>query len=206
MPALVLVTPATKEPVSVEEVKRALNLPLDYAEDDALLEQGISAARELGESLTSAAWVESVWELRLPGFPAGAIRDLGRHPVQSVQSVAYLDPDGNLQTLNEGADYEVSIGGRTKICDIWPAYGTRWPETRPGPQSVRIQFTAGWPLDGDGNPTTPQNLKWWLYRMVGAFYEQREALVVGGGGLTVAELPRAHLDGLLDPYTVLRSA
>lgn len=100
-----LITPAEIEPVTLAQAKAQCNLEADFTDDDDLLNRLIAAVRAQGELLTGAAWVESTWEQPLDAFPLtttenpyGGI-ELFKHPVQSIESVKYLDTDGVEQTL-----------------------------------------------------------------------------------------------------------
>jgi hypothetical protein len=152
--------------------------------------------------------VESVWEQPADAFPLAtgknpfARLDLGKHPVQSIESVKYLDIDGVEQTLTPVTDYKAAVEGDLKLAFICPAYGKSWPDTRQEPQAVKVRFKAGWPLSGDpAAPTTPEDLKSWLLIRVGDLYQHRESFLLGGRNI-MNELPRDRVDGLLGRYSV----
>lgn len=198
-----LITPAASEPFAASDMRTWVRLPEDYDGQDDLLDLAIAAGRERGEHLTGAAWVSSTWELALDEFPAGAgtIWDLGIHPVlqaDDITSVKYLDTDGVEQTLDSSL-YQVRITGKCQICDLLPAFGETWPDTREVSQAVKIRFSAGWAMGG-----LPKSLKQWLMAWAAAAYRNPEAVIAGGGGLTPVEIP-IHLDSMLSGYTVLRN-
>ena len=72
----------------------------------------------------------------------------------------------------------------------------RWPPTLYVPQAATVTVVCGF-----GNAqAVPPSLRQWMLLRIGAWYEQREALVSG----TASELPRGFADALLDPWCVPR--
>ena len=189
---LTLVTPPAAEPVTLDEAKLHCRVDADITADDALLTSLIVAAREQAEHETGRAFVTQTWRLTLDRFPAGAIV-LPRAPLASVSSIAYVDADGDMQTLDAGA-YQV-ITDRL-LGEVVPVYGGQWPATRCTENAVTVEFVAGY-----GNAAgVPQAIKQWILLAVGGWYGQREAIAAG----QVAELPRAYWHALLDKYRIQR--
>lgn len=104
-----------------------------------------------------------------PGFlPTNTgIIELTHPPLQSVDSIKYLDSGGNLQTLDPSV-YSVVAGTPGRIN---PAYGKIWPVTYPQIGAVTIRFACGY---GDA-PAVPENYKSAIKLLVGDLYEHREA-------------------------------
>lgn len=50
-----------------------------------------------------------------------------------------------------------------------------------------------------GYDTIPSSIKAWVMNKVSSLYEQRESLVIG---MSVAEVPKSHIDVILDHYKV----
>ncbi len=115
---------------------------------------------------------------------------LGILPRAVITSVKYLNPAGVEQSpapatfLRIGADNE-----------LFPAIGTNWPVTADGDGVVEIAFTAGYP---DG--AIPASLLQAARLMLGMFYANREAVVVG---VSSAELPLGFVR-LCAPYRSMR--
>ena len=80
--------------------------------------------------------------------------DLPRPPLQSVESIQYIDTAGNVQTLAP-EDYVVdaSSGEIGRVALAWNRF---WPITRCSINSVVIQFTAGY---GDAAEDVPQAIR-----------------------------------------------
>ena len=183
---LKLITAPTVEPVTLSEVKA--HCVIGHDDDNALLSVMVSAARELGESLTGRSWAEKTLELVLDGFPGTSTIELPMSPVNAVASVKYLDADGVEQTM-PSADYVVDIDSL-----VGRLVAEEWPETKETVNAVRIRYTAGWSA-----ANVPVAIKHWLMIRVATMYEHREAISMTNSN----QLPRTFIDGLLDPYTVL---
>lgn len=206
--ALKVITPPSSLPVTVAEAKGHLNV--EHAADDALILAYIETAVQLAQHLTGRQLVEAVYELVLDGFPRDPMlsqlagRPIGliefpKPPLLTVESIKYLDQDGVQQTL-ASTEYEVDSDGL--VGRVYPAYGKCWPVTRAMPSAVRLRYTCGWAMSDHTSPpvwTGPEAIKTWIKVRVATLYAQRESLVQGQ---TVAELPRSHVDGLLDPFVV----
>ena len=185
-----LITPPALEPVSLTEAK--LHLRVDGSDEDDLITALIVAARQAAEHQLDRALVTQTWERRFDAFPAAEL-ELGMPPVQSITSVTYYDADEVLQTM-DAADYALDA----YRLPGWavPAYGTTWPSTLDTPNAVRVRFVAGY---GDTASDVPEAIRQWMLMRIGTLYKHREQVVAG---MSVAELPGAFVDRLLDPYRV----
>lgn len=112
-------------------------------------------------------------------------------PLAAVSSVKYFDADDAEQTVS-ASDYYVAsyTNARFKIVPK-----TSWPATKDGrPNSVIVEFTCGY-------AAVPENIKQAARLLVGHYYENREAVIVGTIG---SELPMAYnsLVGILRDVAV----
>lgn len=191
--SLKLIAAPGEEPVSLAEAREHCRLAEDEIGDD-LLELYITAARELCESITGRVLVTQTWEQTLDDFPRGDKSDIQllRLPVQSVQSVVYVDADGAEQTL-AGDQYATDL----QDAEAWvlPADGVTWPTTDDVINAVKVQFVAGY---GDA-AAVPKQLKVWILATVAMFATQREAVDMTG---RVGALPERLIDRMLDSYRV----
>lgn len=165
----VVISP-TSEPVSLAEAKLHLRLlPNDNSEDE-LIKSLTTAAREYCENFTGRALATQTLEMCIEAFPHDAV-ELPMPPLQDVISVKYRDKDGTESTLNRGSDYLVST---KEIGRIVPPYGKIWPQFTPYPvDPVSIRFVAGFTSD------LPRSIKQAMLFLIGHWYENREAVVVG---------------------------
>lgn len=153
----------------------------------------ITAAREYAENFCSRAFLTQTWDLVLDAFPAGVL-ELPKAPLQSIESVKYIDSDGAEQTLAASA---YKVDAVTDPGRIAPAYGTIWPVTRAEPNAVTIRFIAGY---GDAAESVPQAIKHAITLMVGHLYANREAVQSEGD---FYRLPLG-VEALLSPYRTVR--
>lgn len=162
MLAPVRVTPASDPAVSLEEAKDHLRVGHD--DEDTLITACIAAAtdhveRLIGQALVTQTWAQSFpcfdWRMRLrPG------------PVQSIESVTYLDTDGAEQTLDAG-DYRLLFDAEGAFVDRQP--GGNWPSTQWRDDAVTVQFVAG----VDPEDVSP-SLRAAVLLIVGDLYANRE--------------------------------
>jgi len=190
--ALTVFTDPTVEPVSLPEAK--CHLRVTVTEVNVLIEGLIRAAREQIELECSRALIKQTLELALDAFPCPWIT-LPRPPLLSVTSIVYTDVNGTTQTL---ATSEYTVDTRREPAVIIPAWGKAWPSTREVPNAVVVRYVAGY---GDDPGLVPEALKLAAKMLIGHWYENREAAVIGQG-LTPLVTPMA-VDRLLMPHRIL---
>lgn len=192
--ALRLITDATAEPVSLDEIKLHLRLSTASTVEDSLLTAYMKAARGYGENLTKRAWGVQTWELTLNAFPSSGI-ELARPPLSTAStdlSITYVDTSGVEQTLGSTV---YSVDHYSEPGRVTTAYDNDWPDTRDIPNAVKITFKTGY-----SSSVMPEDLKHWIKLRVGAMYEHREPVTIGE---TFSNLRRDYVDGLLDRHKVL---
>ncbi|MCH9839285.1 head-tail connector protein [bacterium] len=191
-----LVTAPLVEPVTVAEAKNHVRVDTD--DDDALLRRLIEAGRLEAEAYTRRSFITTTWRLDLDGWPCGRVIHIPNPPLLAVTSVKYDDPAGDEQTLDP-ASYTVDapVGPRAERGRVVLASGTSWPTTGYEPNSVRVEYTAGYGTD----PTdVPDGLRHAILLMVGELYERR-AIVTPGVSLAANPLAAERL---LNAYRSLR--
>jgi len=205
----------TQQAMTLAEAKA--HLRIDFDDSDTLISGLIDAATLAAEAYTSAAFIERSYLMTLGAFPrigAGqfgpdtdyaefpsrwgtsgrptryptAIR-LPFHPVLSVSSITYLDPDLATQTV-AASDYVVVVSRHPPF--IAPATGTNWPNIGDHPEAVSVAFRAGY-------GTCPANALAAIKLILGHLYEHREDVTPGVGAPNPAELPMGS-KWLLTPY------
>ncbi len=169
---LKLVTPPEVEPVTLEEAKA--HLRLDGDADDAYVSALVTAARERVELFLRRALITQAFEYTIDGFPARQVIDLPNPPLQSVESIKYIDTAGNVQTIAP-EDY-VADASSNEIGRVALAWNRFWPITRCSINSVIIQFTAGY---GDAGEDVPQAIRQGILIEVSNLYENREDVIIG---------------------------
>jgi uncharacterized phiE125 gp8 family phage protein len=189
--ALVLVTPPANEPVTVEEAME--HLRVDGLEEVLLVEGLVRAAREYAETFTGRALITQVWDWTLDCWPRGNTIELPRPPLQSVDSVKYLDEDGAEHTVN-ASSYLVDTTNRPGRIRL--RTNQSWPtDTLREISAITIRFSAGY---GDDAEDVPQTIHQAMLLMIGDLYENREASIVG----TSVVKTTFATDSLLYPYRI----
>lgn len=176
------------EPLGLLEVKNHLRVDADITVDDALITSLIVAARQGAEHLTGRSLITQKLEMALDSFDQ--VIELLRSPVQSVDSVKFIDTNGVVQTI---ATNKYVLDDFSTLPRLVPVYGYYWPQNRAQANAVTIAYTAGY---GTAD-AVPREIKQWMLLRIGVLYENRESVNVGN---IVTELP--FVDRLLDPYRV----
>lgn len=185
----VLVTPPAETPVSPTEAKA--HLRVETTADDTLIAGLIAAATAhldgwsgiLGRCLVEQTWRQDYDDfrscLRLPLFP-----------VLSITSVKYVDTDGVEQTV-DSANYVLLNDERGAYVEF--ADGYSFPALNVGSAAVRITYVAGY----GAASAVPQAIKQAMLLLIGHWYENREAVIVGTS--QPSPLPLA-VDALITPF------
>ncbi|MDB5992404.1 MAG: hypothetical protein JWQ10_3807 [Herbaspirillum sp.] len=153
-----------------------------------------------GMNISSANWYGPQWG-NTPG-PLSVTRPDGKTgfeiylpypPLQTVDSIKYIDVDGVQQTLSPSQYIvdPISEPGR-----ITPAFNTSWPSTRNQINAVEVTFTCGY----GAAAAVPQKIKQWIALRVATLFANREEVAILARG-KVEALP--FVDGLLDKYRCL---
>lgn len=189
MPLIQIAAPLV-EPVTVAEVLDASRI--DDSAYNAQAAIVIKALRKHAEARTGRAFITQTIELVLDGFPPDEI-DLLLPKVQSIESVSYIDPEHQTQTLQPSA---YSLDKDYTPCFLFPAYGTAWPETLATANALRIRFKVGY---GDAPADVEEDLRLWIIT-------HSTQMLNNPDGLSAQEFrPLPFVDRLLDPYIVYRA-
>lgn len=170
-----LITPPVKEPVSVIEAKAHLDIAQTTNDDDPFITHLIEAARESFELDTVRQFISATWDVFRPEFPSDGIIELPHAPLQSVESVKYIDTDGAEQTLDPSL---YSVDTASEPGQIVRAYNATWPATRSQkhPAAVTARIVAGY---GDDAADVPAMLRSGIKFLVAHWFALREPVVVG---------------------------
>lgn len=173
-------------PVTLEEAKG--HLRVDHSDDDGLIETIIEAAAGQINGPYGAGLVLSPqdWELSLDGFPC--LIELPLWPVSAIKSIQYTDQAGDIQTLDPSVYVSDLSSNPARIARD---YNKQWPLVRSVLANVRIEFTAGF-------DTVPADLKQALLLLIGHWYENRDAAIIG----TIATDTPFAFNAIVDRYRV----
>ena len=190
---LTVSTPPATEPVSVGEAKTHLRVEQTAIDDDGYIAGLIRAAREHVESYTRRAIINTTYALTLDGFPADGVIRLPRNPVSSITSVAYVDYEGNSQTVSASL---YRLDETSLVARLTPAYGEAWPSAQFTTKAVTITFVAGY---GVSDSDVPESIKHAIKLMIGTYFDPvRETVVMGD---SPSEVPQSA-QFLLGPYRI----
>jgi uncharacterized phiE125 gp8 family phage protein len=166
--------------VGIDALKAHLQEAIDVSDEDALIESHLNAAWKLAEAHTWRQFLTAQLRYTLTDFVvqhhvryARRIANilLPKPPCISVQSVAYIDSNGDSVTMVANEDYIVDL--ESDIASIWPAYGKSWPCVRRNhPAAVTITYTAGY---GTTLAAMPDVLLHAIRLQVGSWWKNRES-------------------------------
>jgi uncharacterized phiE125 gp8 family phage protein len=181
MPLIPVRTVAPSElPVSVVAAKA--HLRIDHNDEDAVVEGLIRAAASYldgNDGVLGKAIVNQTWQVDMSAF-ADPVR-LPLTPVQSVTSITYFDALNATQTVPP-ANYALFADVLGSY--VQPIGGAAWPAVYARADAIRITFVAGY----GPAAAVPEAITQLILLLVGHWYENREAVVVGP---SVAPLPMA---------------
>lgn len=173
-----------------------------FSEEDTLFDSLISAAYAAAEQMTGRAILERTETLVLDRFPRrhhahkradhGMTIELPWTPVQSIDSVQYVDTDGVTQYLDVDS---LLFDTRQLFPTLSPQWETKWPDTIDEPESVTITATVGYSDDD-----MPGDIRAAMLLLIGHLYANRETVTIGSAGI---ELPMGT-SALLSHYRVHR--
>jgi len=161
-------------PVDLDYIIRSV-LRVSNETDDAHIEQLCWQATESADRATQRPLMPQTWEVTLDAFPTTtdygyAIR-LERPPLLEIVSVAYVDGDGNTQTLSgTPLQFQVISSGQDSKAEVAPLPGATWPATRAQRDAVTVTYRAGYASADD----VPALIKAGIALLVGEMYENRE--------------------------------
>ena len=186
---LVLLEAPAAPLVSLEDAQ--VHLRAENPEEATLVQALILAATGQAEAFCRRRFLTQRWRLTLDAFPGGAIV-LPFPPLQSVEAIQYLDPDGALQAVPV-EDYAVRTAEVPG--EAVPAYGKAWPSALATEDAVRVEFTCGY-----GDPEdVPEGIRAAVLLILGTLYANRETVA------PVSMQPIPHsAEWLLGPFRVLR--
>jgi uncharacterized phiE125 gp8 family phage protein len=180
--------------ISTDDAK--VHLRVDHDEEDAYIAGLVQAATDhldAEHGILGRALITQRWQLTMQAFPAGALYlPVGR--VQQVTSVAYYDTDNAEQALATD-QYRLIINDESAIMEL--VAGVSWPSTYARSDAVKVQYDTGY---GDTPADVPQAIRSAALLLVGHWYENRDAVIVG---TISSELPLA-VQTLLSNYRVTR--
>ena len=145
--------------------------------EDAWIRRAIRSSLIQAQKFSRRVHLTETWDLRT-AFPCGREIEFSKAPVQEVESITYVDANGETQTLGASPPpYEFinpSIDTNQKA-SIVLGYGESWPACRSQPYPVTIRLVLGYP-DNDETPVRadiPEDILNGRLVWIGELYKQR---------------------------------
>lgn len=136
--SLIVVTPATEAPISLEEAKK--HLRVISTDQDGYIARLLEYVAPLVEARTSRAFKQTEYRWKIDCWDL--VLNLPRAPLVSVTHIKYIDTAGAQQTMPSG-DYVADTDSQPGR--VYPTYNTPWPFTLEGyPRVIEVQFIAGY--------------------------------------------------------------
>jgi len=169
---LELVTAPAALPVSLSEVKAQLRI--EHSDEDTYLDRliDVAVATVDAKGVLGQCVITQTWAQWLPQTPNREIT-LQLGPVQSVDAVKYYDTDGVLQT-DSLVNFDIFGLPFSKV--IKPKTGFNWPVSQVRPDSIKIEFTAGY---GGTSADVPDTIRHAMLMLISYWYENRENELIG---------------------------
>lgn len=200
MRSLRLVTDATAEPVTVDELKIHLRLDTTYTTEDDLLTGLIKIARKEAENRTRRACLPQTWKLTIDDFEDDMVLNVSPLSTETTDiAITYLDETSGDSTSLASTYFRIdadSEPGRIRL-----GYESDWPSVYPVKGAVQVTFKAGYPVTtvAPVTDTCPESIEQWIKMRAAGLYEMRESHTER----PVQEQARSFIDGLLDPYVLM---
>jgi uncharacterized phiE125 gp8 family phage protein len=154
------------EPVTTTDQKDWMRV--DASDEDTLIGNLASAARDYIEMSTSRQMISATWVYKIPAFSGGELV-IPVSPLQSVTSITYIDTDGALQTWSSSL---YTVDTAADVGRIRPIYDEDFPDSRGYTDDVTITFVAGY---GDASSDVPDTALTAIKLLAANWYENREA-------------------------------
>ena len=156
-------TGSIKEPIELDAAKMHIRaITGDDTEDEHILRPLIAAAREFAEDVTGVSWAEQT----IDAYPEnwGVIR-LPRPPLRSVESIIYRDENEQEHVMDPGKYAVDLIDAKIYIKDP--------PLVKLGiGHPIKVTYKAG-------GGEVPRLIRQAMLLLIGHWYQNREAVVVG---------------------------
>lgn len=173
MHALKRTVAPTELPVTLDEAKAHLRETASALDPDiASYIRAVVDWLDGPEGILARALVTQTLQLSLDDFPRSCADGivLPLPPLQSVGSIAYLDADGNSQTLSSAVYRVLDAGVPTRRGRVVLDYNQSWPATRGVEDAVTVTYVAGY---GARN-AVPESTRMLILALVKELYDHRE--------------------------------
>ncbi len=177
---------------TVSDTEQKLHAKIDLTDDDDLVTDLNTTAREYISDVLTRSFVDETFELYLDEFPPSPCPIvIPRVPLSSITSITYVDTAGATQTL--AADQYI-VEDKGEPGSVHRAFNVTWPTTRVETNAIKVTFVAG---HGAAASDVPEKFKTLIKHYFTHLYEHREPVK----DKTWVELP-LHLEALIEKYAL----
>lgn len=182
---LKVVTPPASLPVTLAEARAWLRLTDDS--EDTLVNSAIKTATDFVERWARRSLLTQTLEMHLDQWPRDGVIELRRPPIQSLTSIQWrYNAISAYQTL-DSALYVFDNPDDDRPARITRRYSAVWPFLYGEPDSIVIQYVAGW-------ITVPEEIRTAVLRLTERIFDSR--------GQSMDSSMSDGVDMLLRPYKV----
>lgn len=150
-------TEPTEYPVSLDDVKRNLHIPVADidADRDDLLQDLIYDAVEASQNNTGRQYCPATYTLYLDEYPDDDLVEIEKGPVISIESVKYYAEGATEMTVVDPADYQLDNAELTARLLFLETFTPDTDRLAP----IEIEFTCGYAPVGNQAAPVPYPLK-----------------------------------------------
>lgn len=192
-----LKTAPTEEPVTAAEIRMQARMDLDETAENDLIDDDISAAREMLEHRLGRAIMPQTREVILSEFPANCRIRLDFPNIIAIVSVKYIDADTANETTLPSNKYTLSNWKQNSAGELVVARDSLFPATLQIDNAVVVEYTCGY---ADA-ASVPKSIKKWIKMACATWISHREAVLESSRG-DVKQLPNDFFNSLVDRYKV----
>lgn len=174
--------------IPLNVVKTWLNRPLEDTFWDAETQALLIVALRAVEAWCHISIAPSTWVATMPYLLPE--QRIVRRPFLSVESIQYVDPDGNTVTADTSIYQVAKAPQKTGLVRI--GYGGTWPATADRADAVTMTVKTGWPLDADDNPVLPDEIMHGIRMTVASLDTQHGDADPSGGSLANTVWGQTH--------------
>lgn len=164
-----VIVPRSSLPLTLDEVKEHLNIPLTFTDDDAYLTLLIEAVTDYFECFTNRTLINTTYRTYRDHFPScGECYVLRKSKVDPVTVSIDYKKDGSLVTVGVDVYY---VTNETGYPGIYTFPNKNWPsDADKVVQAIQIDFVAGF---GPDESSIPSKIKIALLNHIAALYVNR---------------------------------
>lgn len=135
-------TAPTDEPISLDDVKLRIGVPVASDIANETMQGQLNAAVKWVENRTNRQLCTASWTMTLDCWPACGKIYTPKAPLRSITTIHYLESTAGASTLWASSNYRVITS--TEPGEVTLAYGASWPALYPVNKPITIVFSAGY--------------------------------------------------------------